>query len=108
MASREAMFRKYHRQLAKITFFPLLLMALTGLTSPVLEALHFNNAAEVVRQIHSGRLFLGSAYWLYTGLTALALLWLLLNGLKLIKSFGDRTKTRKQAREQLNVSNMRK
>ncbi len=105
MASRESMFRKHHRKIAIIVSFPLILIALTGLLSPVLEALNFNGVAEWVRQVHSGKILLGSAYLIYTSLTALGLLWLLLTGLSMLRLFGRSANNNKQSPKPLSLSN---
>ena len=88
MASIVSEFRKYHRQLSLIVFLPVMLMALTGTISPILETFHFENAAELVRKVHSGRIFFGSAYFIYTVLCGLGLLGLLVTGLSMLKLFG--------------------
>jgi uncharacterized iron-regulated membrane protein len=87
MASQKANNRKNHHRLSIIVYIPLILMTLTGMTSPILEALQLTNAAQFVRQVHSGRIFLGSAYLIYTGLTALGLLGLLVTGFRMLRLF---------------------
>jgi threonine/homoserine/homoserine lactone efflux protein len=108
MASRESMFRRHHRKLAVLVSLPLMLMAITGLVSPLLEALNFQSAAELVRRVHSGKILLGSAYIIYTGLTAVGLLWLLFTGLQMLRGFGRGANIRKQAPQPLSVEHRRK
>lgn len=80
-------FRKYHRLLSAIVFLPLVLMSLTGTISPILDALQFHQATALVRQIHSGKIFFGSAYLIYAVPSGLGLLGLLVTGLNLLGRF---------------------
>lgn len=85
MASIGSVFRKYHRQLSIILSLPLILMAITGTISPILEALRFESAAEFVRKVHSGKIFFGTAYLIYAVLSGLGLLGLLVTGLSMLR-----------------------
>lgn len=90
MARILSTFRKHHRQLSIIVSLPLILMALTGTISPILEALHLERETELVRKVHSGRIFFGSAYLIYAVLNGLGLLGLLVTGLSMLRLFGRR------------------
>lgn len=94
MARITSVFRKYHRQLSLIVSLPLILITLTGTISPILEVLHLESAAELVRKVHSGRIFFGSAYLIYAVLSGLGLLGLLITGLSMLRLF-DRSKSLK-------------
>ncbi|MHC5935782.1 hypothetical protein [Nostoc sp.] len=77
--------RKYHRLLSIVIFIPLILMTITGTISPILQVLQLESAADFVRKLYSGRLFFGSAYFIYTFISGLGLLGLLITGLDLLK-----------------------
>jgi uncharacterized iron-regulated membrane protein len=90
MATISSLFRKYHRQLSIMVSFPLLLMAVTGTISPILEEMHFNTAVKFIRRIHSGKIFFGSGYVVYSALSGLALLGLLVTGFSMLRPFNRR------------------
>lgn len=90
MASITSLLRKYHRQLAIITAFPIILLTVTGFASPILEALGLRSIAEAVRRVHSGKIFFGTGYFLYTTMSGLGLLGLLVTGLSITRPFSPR------------------
>ena len=85
MTIRNVVLRKHHRFLSMIVLLPVSLIVLTGILAPILELFHFERAAAFVRQVHSGKLFLGSAYPIYAVSSGLGLLGLLITGLGIFR-----------------------
>lgn len=96
MANVSSLFRKYHRQLSIMVSLPLMLMALTGTVSPILEEMHFDTAVKLIRKIHSGKIFFGSGYVVYSALSGLALLGLLVTGFSMLRMFNGRKNLKRQ------------
>lgn len=96
MKSITSLIRSQHRQLSIIISLPMILMSVTGIISPILELFQFASAAEFVRQVHSGKIFFGSAYSIYTVLSGLGLLGLIYTGLSmLVKPFSQFKSTKR-------------
>ena len=73
-----SLFRKYHRQLSIVTLLPMILVTITGIVIPILEELHFPQAASLMAKLHTGRIF-GSDL-IYCVLIGLGLLGLIVTG----------------------------